>query len=400
MKRAAGETEEEYNFKRKRALSGIATEEDFNKAYPGFQYDRHTILAKPLCLDDAGIRRIITSLAPSLIDCARATKIDSESSRYPFVYEILKFLVRLTGADHQIHSYNREARASDEILKQAAGDFVRESQQDEELNEETLDEMIMRWERYFPVSGRDTFGYGYVEFSVESLRDRMVKLLLEVKKHLARNSTDISEANGFFQACGEAAAARIANIEMAGQRAYDHAVQAKRLEPKPAECLHQFKTRRTAAEKVWNEEIERAGQDARNAAEEQAKALPVCVTLTDFTEWIFLKLEGTTIRASESYRLFDFTREQLTAHPTLVDALQYFCDAVGVRGSTLELDGRIQQIDASDRNQSKKFVESVYIQEMRTFVEAMQLSGVESVNAKATFAKKFPFADAGDFVKW
>lgn len=282
---------------------------------------------------------------------------------------------------------------------QMATEFVRASEASDEFQDETTEELIMRWERYFLAAGLDAFGCGYVEFSIESFIDGMVKFLLKIKKTLARTSADITACNGFWQAVAEAVAACLANIDKAGQKAYDDCVAAKMSAQKLAP-QGKYKKDRIAEERAWDEAIDAAGKAARAAAEIQVAAQPVWVTLTDFNEWIFIRLQGNELRASRAYRLFEFNREQLAACPTLVNALQFFCKAIGVQCSTTELDARLGAISASDLKQASNFVESVYHQDMLTSGKTLQCARLTSARAKEVFLEEYPEGDADKYINW
>lgn len=382
---------------KRRALSGISSESEFKQAYAGYSFDNSTRLIEPKCFDEAGLELLVRSVAPSLVGCSCATKIDSEASRYPFVYELIKFLVRINGSGYQIHAHGKHHEPSENETRELASIFVRDSETEQE--EESLEELIMRWERYFPTAGRDTFGYGYVEFTVESAIDKMVKYLIEVKKNLDRNSVNITECNGFWQAVAEAAAARVANIEKAGSIAYDEGMAKKREEGRPAP-INKTKKEADRVEKTWTEAIRQAGALARSEAEIEAAKIPVWVTLTDFNEWVFLKLDGKTIKASEALRIFNFSGEQLTAYPTTLNALQFFCEAIGVKGSTEELQARIHAVRASDEKQTERFVDSIYSEKITAVCLGMSMSPMTGAQAKEKLRELFPLVDADKYIDW
>lgn len=85
-----------------------------------------------------------------LIACAKSVLVDSEASKYPFLYEILKTLVRLADDHHvTVTKKNFEFMAENE-KEELAEQFERIS---DPLMNESISELVMRWERYFSSFG-------------------------------------------------------------------------------------------------------------------------------------------------------------------------------------------------------------------------------------------------------
>ena len=326
-------------------------------------------LPKQPPINNADLYRIIKALAPGLSQCARAVHIDSEASRYPFLYEMLKTLVRLTGTS-TVSAHNKNVSTpveeDEDVIAAIAERFERDSLTDREsaFKEESTVQMLMRWERYFKEKGGyKSAGFGYVEFSVED-KNQLVRCLLECKDFLKRSSGPVT-ASGFWQACGEAVTAQQCNIAnaatKAGEIAYAAALASYPLQETTAR-LSKSATSLKAAK--YSQAKQQAAASAKEAAEkeaaEQQLGVPIFVVLTDVREWIFIKLEGKVITYSAPVSMFDVNQGEIQALPGLIVGLQYLCQAVGINSNSSDITAKLESAVECTTADSLALVESVF----------------------------------------
>jgi hypothetical protein len=402
--------------KLRKSLSRIQNQSEFNemcadigKYHVDIDSQGNFALPTPLPVNDADLRRIIGAIAPGLSECARAVHIDSEASRYPFLYEMLKTLVRLTGST-TVSAHNKTVLATTEdeeaLVSEIAEGFERESLSDQSgaAKEESTAQMLMRWERYFKEKGGyKSAGFGYVEFSVEE-RNQLIRCLLECKDFLRRSSGPPTAA-GFWQACGEAVTAQQNNIaqavKSAGELAHAVALAAYAEPPSPPGTLSKAAATKLTAK--YTLEKERALASAKKEAEKQAAELqlhiPVFVVLTDVREWIFLKLEGRTITYSVPYAMFDVNQGELLALPGLKMGLQFMCHAIGISSARTNVENRLAAAAQCTAEDSANLIKSVYPPEAPPTLKeaAAYLKGTISLLSpeahKAAFASEYPTLD-------
>jgi hypothetical protein len=101
------------------------------------------------------------------------------------------------------------------------------------------------------------------------------------------------------------------------------------------------------------------GDDADDAAREEAFAQPVWVTLTDVRLWVFLRITGNTIEVSDSYRMFDLVSEEITPVGGLLPGLALMCDAAGIDPAGPQLVEKLSAVKKNTAEMSEKFCDAV-----------------------------------------
>ena len=406
------ETPTEPNPKRQRVgLSKILTEAQFIELAPDFAINEVTDLQVPNVLSEIDTNEIVTAIGVHLVACAKSVLVDSEASKYPFLYEILKTLVRLADDLHvSVTKKTFEHMAEDE-KEELAEQF---DQISDPLMNESISELVMRWERYFSTfGGAMGVGFGYVEFSVEQRRNATVRLLIECKATLNRQG-ELRTATGYWQSMGAAVTAQRENIKLAGEQAKTRAITAEKArlaaDPIPAETLRSAGKRRNSQTAENEADIQKAerlagiGEEARVAAEQLAEQVPVFVALTDVKEWIFIMLQGKKIMVSKPIAMFDFDHSNLTAKPGMRSGLQFLCQAIGVSSDNIA--GRLKSVQDENIKLSKRLIDGAYEEQRlvaREQVQTMQELGAEYDKARTLFADRFPYFDFNEFAsadKW
>lgn len=391
------------------SLSKIQSQEDFDRMCEDIgKYHVNTRsvgnfpLPNPLPINNDDLRRIVSAIAPGLSQCARAVHIDSEASRYPFLYEMLKTLVRLIGAAN-VSARNKLVvdTKDDEDIMSIAEQFERDYiERNPALDNETTIQMLTRWERYFKEKGGyKASEFGYVEFSIEDW-NQVCRCRLECKDFLNRHSLPVT-ANGFWQACGEVVTAQQSNAAQAAKKAGEQA-HAATLESYPQQASSKTLSRSAAANRsaAHIRARELAATEAREKAKQQAveenMKIPLFVILTDVREWIFLKLQGRTITFSEPYMMFNLKGDKLQAMPGLKVGLQYLCYALGISSSHSGVRARLEAAAQCTADDSAALVDSVFpgptLHEACAFLEGRVGLVSEEAN-RAAFEKKYPSFD-------
>lgn len=137
--------------KKKVVRVDVQSEYDFYCNCPGYEFScwKSEALVVKNVLSKLDINQLIRSLAPSMVACTRAFKMNGEASRYPFVLEILKHFTRLSG-DHYLSVKERFScrdNRSDEDLAHLALEFEESMESDSQFSDCPW-EVIVNWENY------------------------------------------------------------------------------------------------------------------------------------------------------------------------------------------------------------------------------------------------------------
>lgn len=372
-------------------MSAILSLEDFQRAYPTYNIDvtNSFVIPEDSKVTQGALYEMVQALSLELIKCRRSVLIEKECSKYPFVYEILKYLVRYCDSHYTLKDH--EKVPDDEEVELVAEEFVRNSG-DQILSEGPVD-MIMRWERHFKSLRGPQGSFGFVEFCVEL--ERMVKLLVEVKMELNFSNLNLASCEGFYQACAELARAHQENILTADSLVkHAHFVAQGKVAaaepPPPSERAARAKQREdirlaglAASEKVLSDRAE-----ARKKAEEQ----PIYLALTDFSSWVFLQLDKTTITASKIFTPFPpSSTTDFSGGPQLLPMLQFLSYGLGVQSADAStLRNRTAEIAEHDINLARDILLNVY-SDGKTYIKATsRMPNATMESMKAAFLEEYP----------
>jgi len=340
---------------------------------------------------------MVSTLALQLIQCDRSVLIDNETSKYPYIHEMLKYLVRYCDANYKLRDFETIPADTDTIIKE----FVRNSM-DKIANEEPVD-TIMRWERHFRNIRGSLGSFGFIEFCVKY--KLMVRFLIEVKQHLKMVNNSVTSCEGCYQACAELARAHQENIVTADNKCTDnYHLQVARLNDQLQQVKAKPAVRPSPEERRKKAEEVRAAESNTAAAIEQlslelaeeretmvanAAMQPVYLALTDFSNWVFLKLQNKTITASHVLTPFPANTKNFTGGPDFLSVLQYMAHGLSIELPNLTAyQNRAQLISEHDASLAQKVILTVY-SDAAKFVDTA-LGFVEVDQVKVGFDKKFP----------
>lgn len=323
---------------------------------------------------------LVETVAADLVSCCRSVRIDNEHSRYPFLYVLLKALLRFSDEKNFRISTIAKTLEVDVLKKeQLADEFAAEEGnrasleneiEDEDQPMEALREVILRWERYFSASGSSGGGgCGYVEIAIKSALRTM--LLVECKECVEPGNTSVSESNGFWQTASEVVAARDNNIAAAEEEAakvqialWDvNSVNAARgtvLKRKLSKAARKEAENQAQARAMEHAAQRAAAVEAANSLVEVERNRPVFGVLTDFNhDWIFVRLDKQQIRVSPAIRMFRFKGNQLESDGDVYEGLRYLCEAVGISGGEAGMRAKLDLIRTADQLLANSFIDSV-----------------------------------------
>lgn len=389
-------------------MSKVTTEEEFRTFFPLYTLDLTSPFVVPAPISRDAMKILIESFAANLVSCTRSVQVDNESSRYPFLYEILRSTLHFSDENQSITMIEKVLLPSiDTIEEFVEGEEIRRSfvskdglsaQNDDEDDETTLKEVLMRWERYYAASGEPNGGwFGFVEFVVENAQ-HFTRLLLECKRDLDLTNKPVTDAIGFWQTLAELAEAKEHNLAMAEAKAAAAEianVAAAQETAGPKKKAVRKKAKGAAEPDTASAPSVPNPVAAAVAAENE---VPVYSALTDFYCWIFFRVDAKKrIIVSSAIDMFRFENQELLSSSKIYDGLGYLCLAMGITADLPQMQRTKARIDAHNSRLTDAFKNSIYGAEtlaaeqyVQGLVQGLKDAGLGAEQISAILKKKYP----------
>lgn len=338
--------------KEKSMQSKVQSEFEFHRSYPDHKFNsrKSGCLPVPNSLSVLDVNQLIRSLAPSMVACTSAMRMNSEASRYPFVLEVLKHFARLSGELHLSIDKKIESNFLDEDVARLAIEFEETMDTDDQYSESPW-ELIVNWEDFCKDNGGpNQSGFGFLQFSAERSADASVRCLVHCKQSLELGS-DVRLARGLWQLAAEMVTAQEENVRCAGEAACMVAVK-------------EFNADRAAqvgeTDRAEDDFLAKtAGEEARRSAEAAMREEPVWGVLTDFRDWIFLRVVGGTLQASNPVHMFKIDNRELSCGYGIADGLQFLHACFGIDTFAHSVAGKLKMIQEENACREESFVASI-----------------------------------------
>lgn len=393
---------DEFVKKQKTNTNTIKSQLTLEAALRGYKFKADGKFAEPNELEAAAVYHLVDELSLPLAQCAQLVPVRKEASLYPYVFEVLKVLCRLSTSSH-VTPTTRSRLVDDDDKEQLMDEMIRSAEQAAEESTEVSDEeseglvdlteLLKSWEKCYEKL-REENALDTMEFSVLDTVKKSYKLLVQCNYQLCA-ATAVIEFEGFWQAAADLCTAHSTNCA----RVYEKALLVEKAKGRTlAEQF--FATAQGKPIKRKAAQIQATERAEKNAAEQafwKAWDEPVYLALTDFKQWVFLRVQSGEIVASRMYSAISFIGG-LRASPDLYGVLRYLALGADVHGTRDELMARAAARLLEERRNADQLVAgaaSNIVIEIHGYIGG---AGGDDAVARANYLREHTHPDAA--VTW